>query len=167
MQGEECCSETCGEGRGGLGDAALGSCELGGEAAQEVVFGLLGGQLGYGRQNSERICGQEDDLGGVAGLRYRLNYILDVVDRVGYTGIFGYALVCEIDLAVCIYGDVLKEGVTADGVVDVRFVLLGEVDDLGVAAAFVVEYSVIVPAVLVVTDKTAFGVCRKGCLAGS
>ena len=112
MQGEECCSEACGEGRGGLGDAALGSCELGGEAAQEVVLGLFGSQLGYRRKYSECICCQEDDLGSVTSLGYGLYNILDVIDRVGYTGIFGYALVCEIDLAVCIYGDVLKEGVT-------------------------------------------------------
>ena len=45
MQGEECCSEACGEGGGRLGDTALCSGELGGEAAQEVVFGLLGGLL--------------------------------------------------------------------------------------------------------------------------
>ena len=49
MQGEECCSEASGESGGRLGDTALCSGELGGEAAQEVVFGLLGGQLGNGR----------------------------------------------------------------------------------------------------------------------
>ena len=165
MQGEECCSEACGEGRGGLGDAALGSCELGGEAAQEVVFGLLRGQLGYGRQNSERICGQEDDLGGVAGLGDRFYDILDVVDRVGYAGVFGNTLIGEVNLAVGVHSHILEESVTTDGVVDVGLVLLGEVDDLGVASALEVEDTVIVPAVLIVTDQAALGICGKGGLA--
>ena len=144
VQGEERSSEASGEGGGRLGDAALCAGELGGEAAQEVIFGLLGGQLGNGRKYSERIGGQEDDLGSVAGLRYRLNDVLDVVDRVGYAGVLGNALVGEVDLAV-----------------DVGLVLLGEVDYLGVAAALEVEDTVIVPAVLVITDQAALGICGE------
>ena len=48
MQLEEGLAEAGGEGRGGLGDAALGAGQLRGEAGQEVVLGLLRRQDGDG-----------------------------------------------------------------------------------------------------------------------
>ncbi len=102
MQLEEGLAEAGGEGRGGLGDAALGAGQLRGEAGQEVVLGLLRGQDGDGRQNAERVCGQEDDvLRGRCG-GYRADDLLNVVDRVGDTGVLGDALVGEVDLAVLV-----------------------------------------------------------------
>ena len=62
MQLEEGLAEAGGEGRGGLGDAALGAGQLRGEAGQEVVLGLLRRQDGDGRQNAEGVGGQEDDV---------------------------------------------------------------------------------------------------------
>ena len=41
MQLEECLTKAGGERRGRLGDAALGTGELRGEAGQEVVLGCL------------------------------------------------------------------------------------------------------------------------------
>ena len=90
-----------------------------------------------------------------------------MIDRVRNTSILGYALICEVDLTVLVYRYVLEERVSADGVIDVRFRLLVEVDDLSVATAFEVEYTVIVPAVLVVTDEETLRVCRKGSLTCS
>ena len=90
-----------------------------------------------------------------------------MVDRVGHTGVLGHALVVEVDLALCVYGHVLKKGVAADGVVDVRFRLLVEFDDLGVAAALEVEHTLVVPAVLVVADELTLRIGGEGCLAGS
>ena len=54
-----------------------------------------------------------------------------------------------------------------DGVVDIGLLLLGEVDALGIAAAFEVEDAVIGPAVLVVTDELAVGIGGQGGLAGA
>ncbi len=90
-----------------------------------------------------------------------------MIDRVRYASILGYLLVCEVDLAFLVYGYVLEKRIATDGVVDVRFRLLVEVDDLCIAAAFEVEYSFVVPAVLVVTDKKTFRICRKGGLTCS
>jgi len=42
VQRKECRAEACRESRGRLGDTALGTRQLGGEARQEIVFGLLG-----------------------------------------------------------------------------------------------------------------------------
>ena len=90
-----------------------------------------------------------------------------MIDRIRNTGIFGYALVSEVDLSVLVNGNVFEEGVATDCIVDVRFRLLVEVDNLCVASALEVEHTFVVPAVLVVTDEQTLRVGGKGGLAGS
>ena len=51
-----------GEGRRRLGNAALGARQLRGEARQEMVLHLLGGQTGDRRQDAKRVSGKENDL---------------------------------------------------------------------------------------------------------
>ena len=48
-------AEAGGEGRSGLGDTALCSCELGGEAGEEVVLRLLGIKDGDRRKDTESV----------------------------------------------------------------------------------------------------------------
>ncbi len=48
VQREESGAEAGRESRRGLGDAALGTCQLGGEARQEVVLRLLGVRIDTG-----------------------------------------------------------------------------------------------------------------------
>eukprot|EP00966_Prymnesium_polylepis_P002418 55527-Prymnesium_polylepis.1 len=55
-------------------------------------------------------------------------------------------------------------GAKADGTEDVRLVLLGEGDALGVAAALDVEDSSLGPHVLVIADELAPRVGRERCL---
>ena len=102
MQLQEGLAEAGGEGRGGLGDAALGAGQLRGEAGQEVVLGLLGGQDGHGRQNAESVGGQEDDVLGSGRRGNGTDDLLDVVDGVGHAGVLGDGLVGEVDLAVLV-----------------------------------------------------------------
>ena len=90
-----------------------------------------------------------------------------MIDRVRNAGVLGYALVVEVDFSVLIYSNVLEESVALDSVVDIRLAFLVELDNLSVAATLVVEYALIVPAVLVVTDKHTLRVGRKGSLTGS
>ena len=90
-----------------------------------------------------------------------------MVDRVRYTGVLSHALVSEVDLAVCIDSHVFEKGIPLNGVVDIRFALLVEVDDFCVAAAFVVEDTVVIPAVLVITDEESLRICRKSGLSCS
>ena len=90
-----------------------------------------------------------------------------MIDGVGNTGVLCNALVSEVAYTVGIDCYVLKKGVAADRVVDVRLGILIEVDDLCIAAAFEVEDAVIVPAVLVVADQQALGVGGEGGLAGA
>ena len=78
---------------------------------------------------------------------------LNVVDRIAYAGILSNALVSEVDLAVSVNSNVLQQGVAADSVVDVGLALLVEVDNLSVATTLEVEYALVVPSVLVVTNQ--------------
>ena len=98
---------------------------------------------------------------------YILRDLLDVVDRVRYTGILCNALVCEVNLAVLVQSYVLQKSVSLDGIVDIRLRLFVQVDNLCIAAALEVEYAVVVPAVLVVADQKTLRVCGKGGLTGS
>ena len=52
-----------------------------------------------------------------------------------------------------------------DGVVDIGFGVLIQVDDLCVAAALEVEHAVVVPAVLVIADQQTLGIGGQGGLA--
>ena len=86
-------------------------------------------------------------------LRNRLNDVVDVVDRVRYTCVLSYALVSEVDLAVLVNSYVLEESVATDCLVDIWLRYWVEVDNLCVAATLVVEYALVIPTVLVVTDE--------------
>ena len=170
MQLEEGLAEAGGEGRGRLGDAALRAGELGGEAGEEVILRLLGREDAHGRQDAERVGGEEDHVvgGGAGGLAVDLlDDLFDVLDRVAHAGVLGDGLVGKVDLAFRVQRDVLEERVALDGVVDIGLGLGVEVDDLGVAAALEVEHALIVPAVLVVADQQALRVGGEGGLAGA
>jgi len=88
--------------------------------------------------------------------------VVDVVDRVRDTAVLGLGHVVVVGRAVGGDGHVLEEGVGGDGLVNVRLVLLAQVDGLGVAPALEVEDAVVVPPVLVVADQVALRVGREG-----
>ncbi len=100
-------------------------------------------------------------------LKIRANDVLDVVDRVRYTSVLCYALVSEVNLAFCIKCNVLKKSVSLDCIVDIRLRLFVKVDNLSVASTFEVEYAVVIPAVLVITDQETLRICGKCCLTCS
>ena len=87
-----------------------------------------------------------------------------MVDRVGNTCVLCYALVSEVDLALSIKCYVLKKSVSLDRIVDVRLRLFVKVDNLSVASTLEVEYSVVIPAMLVITDQKTLRICGKWCL---
>ena len=84
--------------------------------------------------------------------------VINVVDGVGNPGIFGFGGVTKIDIALLVHHDIFQQGVAPDGIVNVGLMLLAQVDGLGVAAAFEIEYAVVIPAVFVIPDKLPFGV---------
>ena len=167
MQLQEGLAEACGEGGGGLGDAPLGAGQLGGEAGEEVILGLLRSQDGHRRQHTKGISGQEDHILGSRRRRNGTDNVVNMINGIADAGILGDGLVAEVDLAVGVHGNVLQQSIPADGVVDVRLGFLVQVDDLGIAAALEVKDTVIVPAVLIIADKQALGVGGQGGLAGA
>ena len=90
-----------------------------------------------------------------------------MIDRIRNTGVFGNALICEIDFAVLVQSYVFKQSVTFDCVVNIGLGILVEVDDLCIAATLEVEHAVVVPAVFVVADEQAFGIGGKSGFAGA
>ena len=155
MQREERRTEASREGRRRLGDTALGTGQLGGEAREEVVFGLFRRQDRNRGQHAECVGREEDHLLGGRSLRYGLHDIVDVEDRVRYAGVLRHGLVREVDLTFLVHRNVLQQGVGADRVPDIGLVLFREVDDFGIASALEVEDAVVVPTVLVVADQLA------------
>ena len=90
-----------------------------------------------------------------------------MIDWVRNTSVLGNALVCEIDLAVCIYSYVLKKSISSDCVVDIWLRILIQVDNLSIASTFEVENAVVIPAVLIITDQETLRICRKCSLSCS
>jgi len=105
-------------------------------------------------------------VGRVAGhaVAYRVRH---VGDGIASARVFGQRTVVQVYPARAgVHDDVLQDGAEAAGrLVDLRLALGVELDDLGVAAAFVVEHTVVAPAVLVVADEAARRVAAERRLA--
>ena len=164
VQLEESLTEASRESRSRLGDSALCSGKFCCEAWEEVVLRLFRIEDRNRRKHAESVCAKEDNLlcsRACALAVHLLHDVCYVLYRVRNASILCYALVCEVYLAVFCNCNVLKQCVTLDGVVDVRFALFVEVDNLCIATTFEVEHALIVPSVLIVTDKKTLRVGRK------
>ncbi len=95
------------------------------------------------------------------GVRHRTQWIRG-------TSVLGQRVVVEIELAGDrVHDDVFQHGPERPrGREDLRLQIGGQVDGLCVATAFEVEDSAVAPAVFVIADQGAVGVCRQGRLSG-
>ena len=93
------------------------------------------------------------------GFRRQHNFI-DKVNGIGNAGILSNGTVREIRRSVGKYRNVFQQSVPADSLPDIRFFFLAQINTLGITTAFVIEHAVIIPAVLVVSNKVAFGIGR-------
>ena len=82
-----------------------------------------------------------------------------MVDRIRYTSILGYALIIEINLSISINCNILKKSVTSDCFVDIRLRFFIKVDNLSIASALKVEHTLVIPAMLIITDKKTLRIC--------
>ena len=155
-----------GEGRRRLGNATLGARQLRGETRQEMVLHLLGGQTGDRRQDAKRIGGKENHLRRMARAGHRLDDIVDMRQRIGDAGVFGFAAVGIIHAAVSAHHHVFQQRIAADGAINLRLRLRIEIDGLSVAAAFEVKHAVIVPTVLIIADQLTMRIGRQGGFPG-
>ena len=76
-----------------------------------------------------------------------------MVDRIAYAGILSNGLVSEVNLAISSYSNILKQSVATDSIVDVGLTLLVKVNNLSIAATLEVEYALVIPSVLVITNQ--------------
>ena len=132
-----------------------------------MILRLAGGQAGNRRQHAERIRRQENHLRRMTRFRHRLHNVVDVVDRVGNAGVFGFGCVVEVDRAVGTYGDVFQQRIAADGMEDIRLSFFRQTNGLRVATAFEVKHAVVIPAVLVIPNQTTFWIGRQGGFTGA
>ena len=84
-----------------------------------------------------------------------------MIDWVRYTCILCYTLICKINLSILIKCYVLKKSISSDCVVDIRLRLFVKTDNLSVASTLEVEYAVVIPTMLVITDQETFWICGK------
>ncbi len=85
----------------------------------------------------------------------------DVLDGVGHPSVLGNGFVCVVGHAGVAHDNIFQNSPRLDRVPNVRFFLLREVNDFGVATAFKVEDGAVGrPAVLVVSNEQAVGICR-------
>jgi len=168
VEGKEGLGEARGEGGLGLGDTLLGTGHLGGVARNEVVHGLLGVELGDGWEHTAGVAGEQDDVLRVAVRLAGDLGVLDVLDGVGAASVLGQGVVIVVDdTGDGVEDDVLEDGAELDGVENIRLLLGGEANGLGVAAALDVEDTCVGPAVLVVTDERTLRVGRQSGLASA
>lgn len=168
VKGKEGLGEAGGEGGLGLGDALLGTGHFGGVAGDEVVHCLFGGQLGDWRKDTTGIARKEDNvLGVLVGDAGDLG-VLNVLDGVGAAGVLGQGVVVVVNnTGDGVEDNVLEDGAEADGTKNIRLLLGGETNALGVATTLNVEDTSVRPAVLVVTDQGTLGVGRESRLSSS
>ena len=159
-------SEQRGERGRGLGDADLGTGDLGGEARHKVIHGGIGRQARDRRQHAKGIAGQKqhDARGGAHALGPRVG---DMLDGIGNARVVRDRDVIVVGLAVLVEHHVFADRAKANGIEDLGLVKLVQALALGVAAALDVEDAHVGPTVLVVADQQARGIGRKRGLAGA
>ena len=168
VEGKEGLSEAGRESGLGLGDTILSTSHLGGVTRDEVEHGLLSGELGDGGKYATGVAGEEDDVGWVVVSKAGHLGVGDVLDGVRAAGVFREGgIVVVNDTGLGVEDNVLEDGTEADGVENIRLLLSGETNALGVAASLNVEHALVGPAVLVVTNEGTLGVGGEGGLASS
>ena len=77
-------------------------------------------------------------------------------------------LVNQRNSCMGINGHIFQNGTEATGrLKDLRLGFLGEIDDLGIAAAFEVEDPLVIPTMAVIADQGAIRIGGEGCCPGA
>ncbi len=136
----------------------LRTCKFCCKSRQEVVFCLLRCKNRYRRKHSNASADRKITF-FAAGAADIGRTIFQYAQSDRYTSIFCNALVIKVDLSFCIQCYVLKKSISLDRIVNVRLRVFVKVDNFCIASALEVEYSVVIPAMLVITDQKTFRIC--------
>ncbi len=132
-----------------------------------MVLGLVMGKLGNRGHDSKSISCEEDHLGSVSCLRHRLNNIINVINGVRNTGVLGFGCIIKIHFTVCCHDHILQECIPANGIEDIRFTLLAQVNGLGITTTFEIKDAIVIPSMLIIANKGPLGIGRQGSLSCS
>ena len=134
--------------------AHLGAGNFGRVTADEVMHRVRRRQGTDRREHAKRIAREEDDVGRMACHAGDLRAV-DELDGIGAACVLRDAGVGKIDADFLLHY-VFQHRTKAQRLEDIRLVLWGEVDGLGVTAPFDIEDAVFAPAMLVVANQVAF-----------
>src|SRR5262249_5443789 len=124
-------------------------------------------QLGDWRQYAESVRRKKDYVLGMAA-NSRNHRAINVIHRIRAASILRATVIVVVRyVRIGIERDVFQHGSKTDRIPYLRFVFLGELDALGVAAAFKVKDAGPAPAVLIIADQKALWISRKRGLAGA
>lgn len=167
VEDDEGCTVAGGESRDWLQDTVFGTRSLRGVASQEMIAGLFRSETRDRRKDTKCIAGEHNDVARLAFDDTGDLCIRDVFNGVGAAGVF-----CDADVIVIgctgsgIVDNIFEDGAVLDGIIDIRLLLSGEVDALGVAATLNVKDTGVGPDVLVITNEETVGVGRECGLTG-
>lgn len=168
VKDDEGCTVAGGEGWDRLQDTVLGTRSLRSVTSQEVVAGLLRGEAGDGREDTEGIASEHDDVTRLTVDDAGNLGVGNVFDGVGAASVLGDADVIVVRRTSSgVVDDILEDGTELDSVEDIGLLLGREVDALSVATTFDVEDASVGPDVLIITDQETVRVGREGGLAST
>ena len=121
-----------------------------------MVHGLLGVKLGYGWHDTKGIASEEDNVLRVTSDSWNL-HVSDVFEGVADTSVWRQTDVVVVDYALFAFllevAGVLHDCPKLDSIENIRLLRAGKSIGLGVAATLDVEYVLVRPDMLVITDK--------------
>ena len=130
-----------------------------------MVHGSLAGQFGHRRQHAQRIGSQKYHNLWMPSHAWN-HRTRNVVQRVCDAGVLSEAPVVIVRHAV-IQHDVFENRAVFDGVPDLGFGVMTQVDAFCITPTFKVECAVVRPAVLIVSDESSVGISGERGLAGA
>src|SRR6266436_1134555 len=135
-------------------------------AADEVIHCLGRRERTYGRQHSEGITSQEDNVGWVASDARNLG-VADEFYGIRASGVFGDADISKVHQMILIEHNIFEHRPKAERLENIGLALGGEIDSFRVAAALYVEDTFVTPAMLIIAYEEAFRVSGERGFTGT
>mmetsp|Transcript_18394 Transcript_18394/g.33340 ORF Transcript_18394/g.33340 Transcript_18394/m.33340 type:complete len:213 (+) Transcript_18394:376-1014(+) len=167
MKSHKGSSKACRKVGNGFLDSTFGSSNLGCVTTQKVVHGLFATEFGHWRQDTKGIARKKNDVIGMSS-NLRLPVIVNVKDWIRDASIFRFRNVEIVgNIVRSLHADIFQERIRFNGPIDIRFRLFGKINRLGIATAFKVKDSIIVPTVFIITNEITMRICRESRLSST
>src|SRR5258706_4903937 len=165
MQRKKCLAEAGRKCSLRLGNSNFSSRNFCSVAGNEMIHGLSRIELRNRRQHSESICCKEENIFWF-GAHRGFNGIINKINRICYAGVFRFLDIVEINS--CSAGEkfgVLYQRSETDSVKNLWFFFFGKIYAFSITSSFKIKYTIVTPAMLIITNQFAVRVSRKRCLS--